>query len=53
MFEFIQIAAFICIVGAIIFYASWLLLQKMRNRGTKFSDFREWVKNVFEAIMGL
>lgn len=49
----------ICVVGgaavalAIGLYATWLLLNRLRNKESKPKAFGEWLRNIFEAIWGL
>jgi hypothetical protein len=51
----VDIAIALLSVGAallIIVYATWLFAERLR-KGEKALGFREWLKNVFEAIWGL
>jgi hypothetical protein len=38
---------------AIILYATWLLAHRIRAGESKAKSFGEWVKHIFEAVMGL
>lgn len=38
---------------AIALYATWLLVERLRSGEGKAHSFREWLKNMFEAIWGL
>lgn len=34
-------------------YATWLFYNRLRNKGPKLKAFSEWVKSVFDGILGL
>lgn len=34
-------------------YATWLLYNRLRNKRPKLKAFSEWVKSVFDGILGL
>jgi flagellar biogenesis protein FliO len=38
---------------AIVLYASWLLMHRLRRGEQKGKSFGEWLKHVFEAVWGL
>ena len=38
---------------AIVLYATWLLVQRLRKGEEKAKSFGEWLKHVFEAVVGL
>ena len=38
---------------AIIVFATYLLLERLRNKDGPVRSFGEWVKNVVEGVMGL
>lgn len=37
----------------IVLYATWLFAHRLRLGESKTKSFREWVKHILEAIMGL
>lgn len=45
----------VAIIGclAIISYATWLLFERLKSKDQPARSFGEWLKNVFEAIIGL
>lgn len=34
-------------------YATWLLMHRLRQQESKRLAFRNWVRHLFEAVMGL
>jgi hypothetical protein len=43
----------VVVVMAIGLYATWLLVERVRKGEHKGRSFREWLKNMFEAVWGL
>ena len=46
------LAAIVCAL-AIAVYATWLLSHRLRSGQSARKSFREWLKNLFEAVWGL
>jgi hypothetical protein len=38
---------------AIILYATWLFIERLRAPDGKARSFRQWLKHMFEAVWGL
>lgn len=53
MTDFIYVVVVVLGALTIIVYATWLLVFRLKKGDPKYLSFREWVRNVFEAIMGL
>lgn len=51
--DIIVVALSVSGVLAILLYATWLLTHRLRRGGSRRLAFREWLRNVFEAIWGL
>lgn len=41
------------VVLAIGIYATWLFVERLRKGEQKARSFKEWLKNLFEAVWGL
>ena len=39
--------------ASIIVYATFLLIKRLRKGNKKSSSFKDWIKHVLEAVMGL
>lgn len=53
MIDFLVAVVVIAGALAIITYATWLLWFRLKGGESKPKSFLEWLKNVFEAIIGL
>ncbi len=53
MIDIILVMVSFFIILFIILYASWLFIFRIRNKESLNKSFREWLKNIFEAIWGL
>jgi len=53
MLDVIVVIVSIIAVLAIGLYATWLFVHRVRAGESKGKSFREWLKNIFEAIWGL
>ena len=53
MVELIFVLVGVVAALAIVLYATWLLAHRLRAGESKAKSFGEWVKHIFEAIMGL
>lgn len=53
MIELLFVLGGIVAALAIAIYATWLLAHRLRAGESKAKSFGEWLKNIFEAIMGL
>jgi hypothetical protein len=53
MIEIITVLVSVIAASTIILYATWLLVHKLRAGNSKAKSFGEWLKHLFEAIMGL
>jgi FtsH-binding integral membrane protein len=43
----------ILIASTIVAYATWLLLHRLRKGKSKYKSFKDWIKHVMEAVLGL
>jgi hypothetical protein len=53
MIETITVIVSVIVASVIILYATWLFVHKLRAGESKAKSFGEWLKHLFEAIMGL
>jgi Tfp pilus assembly protein PilE len=53
MVELLVVVVGIAIAAAIALYATWLFVHRLRAGESKAKSFGEWLKHIFEAIMGL
>jgi TRAP-type C4-dicarboxylate transport system permease large subunit len=53
MIEFLFVIALVAGALAIVLYATWLFVHRLRGGESKTKSFREWLRNIFEAIIGL
>lgn len=53
MLAFIVGAAIVIGALTIITYATWLLFFRLKRGESKPKSFLEWLRNVFEAVIGL
>lgn len=53
MLDIIIIVAEVLAALAIVLYATWLLMSRLRHGDKKAQSFGEWLKHVFEAVWGL
>jgi len=53
MIEAIIVILSVIAALAMIIYATWLFGHQLRGEESKAKGFRQWLKNIFEAIWGL
>jgi hypothetical protein len=53
MIEAIIVIATVFAALTIILYATWLFVHRLKAGDSKARSFGEWLKHLFEAIMGL
>lgn len=53
MVDVVIIIVEVLVALTIILYATWLLLNRLKQGEQKTKSFREWLKHLFEAVWGL
>jgi hypothetical protein len=53
MAELLFVLVVVVAALSIILYATWLFVHQLRIGESKTKSFWEWIKHIFEAIMGL
>lgn len=53
MMELLFVVALVIGALAIALYATWLFVHRLRAGESKAKSFREWLKHIFEAVIGL
>lgn len=53
MFEVISIILTILCAVIIILYATFLLFKRLKKGERKVASFKDWIKHIVEAILGL
>ncbi|MGH8445625.1 MAG: hypothetical protein ACREVL_10170 [Solimonas sp.] len=51
--QIMLIAVSLAGASMIVLYSTWLLIHRLRNGEPKARSFREWMKGLAEAVIGL